>query len=133
MAITNQFFMEPLIIKGTDDTPTVRLDPANDIFEIGGRSLPEDVVSFYKDIIDWLNFYVQKPNDETVFVFKLTYVNTATSKILLDVLRLLEDMHDRGAIVKVIWYYEVDDEEMLDTGEEYRDSFALPFEMISVR
>ena len=133
MASFNQFFMEPLIIQGTDDTPTVRLDPANDIFEISGRSLPEDVADFYKDILDWLTFYIQKPNEQTEFVFKLTYANTATSKILLDVFKLLEDMHERGHKINIIWFYEVDDEEMLEGGEEYREAFSMPFEMISVR
>ena len=43
--------METIKIMGTDDTPTVILDAENDIFEISGRSLPEDVTAFYDPIL----------------------------------------------------------------------------------
>ena len=47
--------MEVIKIVGTDDTPSVTLDVANEIFEISGRSLPEDVAVFYEPILDWTN------------------------------------------------------------------------------
>ena len=83
--------MEVIKIKGSDDTPNVILDAENGIFEISGRSLPEDVAAFYEPIIDWLDEYAESPNDKTVFDFKLEYFNTASSKLLLDVLLKLED------------------------------------------
>ena len=70
--------MEALDIRATNDTPKVLLDPENDIFEISGRSLPEDVVSFYQPVIDWLEDYKDALNDYTEFVFKYIYFNTAT-------------------------------------------------------
>ena len=78
--------METIKILGTDDTPHVILDPDNEIFEISGRSLPEDVTAFYEPVLTWLDEYAQNPNSKTVFTFRLVYFNTASSKLLLDIL-----------------------------------------------
>ncbi len=116
---------------GTDDTPSVTLDAANDLFEISGRSLPEDVTAFYAPILAWLDEYAGSPNAKTVFTFKLVYFNTASSKLLLDVLMKLEEIHSDGHEVLVRWCYPEDDEDMRDAGEEYADIVDIPFEQVS--
>ena len=123
--------METIKIMGTDDTPTVILDADNDIFEISGRSLPEDVTAFYDPILNWLDEYGTSPNPKTVFTFKLVYFNTASSKLLLDILMKLEEMHEDGKEVLVMWYYPEDDEDMQEAGEEYADIVDIPFEQVS--
>ena len=49
--------MEKLHIVETDETPMVLLDAANLQFEFSGKSLPEDVTSFYGPILDWIDDY----------------------------------------------------------------------------
>jgi hypothetical protein len=124
--------MEVMKILGTDDTPNVILDETNDVFEISGRSLPEDVAAFYKPVLDWLEKYNQNPKSKTIFSFKLVYFNTASSKMLLDILMKLEDLHKSGKQVVVKWHYSEDDEDMKEAGEEYADIVDVPFEQISV-
>jgi len=125
--------MQVIKIQGSDDTPKVILDanPDNPIFEISGRSLPEDVVAFYEPILEWLDEYAEKPLSKTVFDFKLEYFNTASSKLLLDVLLKLEDMFDDGNDVLVRWHFPDDDEDMEEAGEEYADIVEVPFEQVS--
>jgi hypothetical protein len=123
--------MEVIKILGTDDTPGITLDAQNEIFEIAGRSLPEDVASFYDPALNWLNEYAESPNKKTIFNFKLTYFNTASSKILLDILMKLEEIHEAGNEVLVKWYSPEDDEDMQEAGEEYADIVDVPFEQLS--
>jgi len=122
--------MDPIVIKTTEDTPGIILDAANDKFEISGRSLPEDVVKFYKPILNWLDEYAQSPNERTVFNFKLSYFNTASSKIILDILMKLEGMHDNGKDISIKWHYPSDDEDMMEAGVEYADIVSIPIEMV---
>jgi len=122
--------METIKILGTDDTPHIILDPDNEVFEISGRSLPEDVTSFYEPVLTWLDEYSQSPNKKTVFTFKLVYFNTASSKLLLDILMKLEHMHEDGKSVLVKWFYPEDDEDMQEAGEEYADIVDVPFEQV---
>jgi len=123
--------MEVIKIKGTDDTPSIILDKDNEIFEISGRSLPEDVTTFYEPILNWLDEYAEKPNAKTVFSFKLVYFNTASSKLLLDILMKLEEMYENGSDILIKWYYPEDDEDMEEAGEEYADIVDVPFEQVS--
>ncbi len=122
--------MDPIIISATEDTPGVRLDAGNDIFELSGRSLPEDVSKFYGPILNWLDEYAKSPNEQTVFNFKLSYFNTASSKIILDILMKLEGMHNDGKDIVIKWNYPTDDEDMMEAGEEYADIVDVPIELV---
>jgi uncharacterized protein YkuJ len=122
--------MEPLDIKATNDTPRVLFDPDNNLFEISGRSLPEDVVTFYQPVLDWLDEYIRTPLKKTDFVFKYIYFNTATSKLVQDILTKLEHLQEKGSEVKVSWYYEQDDEDMLDLGIEFKENVNIAFEIV---
>jgi len=122
--------MEVIKIKGTDDTPNIILDQENGIFEISGRSLPEDVTSFYEPILNWLDDFAEIAEGQTVFSFKLVYFNTASSKLILDILMKLEEMHENGKDVLIKWYFPEDDEDMEEAGEEYADIVDVPFEQV---
>lgn len=122
--------METIKIQGTEDTPKVILDKDADLMEISGRSLPEDVASFYEPILTWLDEYAESPNKKTIFNFKLVYFNTASSKLLLDILMKLEEIHEQGNDVLIKWHYPEDDEDMEEAGEEYSDIVDVPFEQV---
>lgn len=120
--------MEPLHIEQTDDSPEVILDKEGNRFEISGKSLPEDVVDFYRPVLNWLEGYRNKPNPRTDFVFKLFYFNTASSKLILDILMILEEMVEEGHDILVRWISLVSDEDMQEAGREYEEMVDVPFE-----
>ena len=116
--------MEILNLEGTEDTPKIILDKKNGIFEISGRSLPEDSAEFYRPVLEWIEEYASAPNASTDFMFKLEYFNTASSKLILDVLSALEDI--KG--MKISWYFHEDDEDMEEAGQEFSELVEIPFE-----
>jgi len=122
--------MDAIKIKETEDTPAIILDPERDVFELAGRSMPEDVNQFYEPVLNWLESYGENPNDKTIVIFKLTYFNTASSKLLLDILLKLENIKEEGHDVEIKWFYPEDDEDMQEAGEEYSEIVDLPFEIV---
>ncbi len=116
--------MEVINKEGTEDTPKIILNRNDGIFEISGRSLPEDSADFYQPILDWLDKYSGSPNPETVFVFKLEYFNTASSKLILDILSKLETISN----TRIHWYFHEDDEDMEEAGTEFSELVEVPFE-----
>lgn len=116
--------MQILHLEGTEDTPKIILDKGNGIFEISGRSLPEDSAEFFQPVLDWIDEYKEEPNPSTEFMFKLEYFNTASSKLILDVLSNLEDVKGMA----IVWYYHEDDEDMQEAGEEFSELVEVPFE-----
>jgi hypothetical protein len=115
--------MRVLALEGTEDTPKIILDQENNIFEISGRSLPEDSAEFYQPVLDWLEEYKKHRSPETKFMFKLEYFNTASSKLILDILSKLEEID--GTTVE--WFFHEDDEDMEEAGEEFAELVDIPF------
>lgn len=123
--------MAALRIEHSDDTPSVILDRENKLFEISGKSMPEDVIDFYQPVLDWLNAYKSDPLDKTIFNIKLIYFNTASSKLLLDLLMLMEEIKEAGNEVLIRWHSPKNDEDMQEAGEEYSDMVDVDFEHLT--
>lgn len=123
--------MEALSIKGTRETPEVLFNKNSGEFSISGKSLPEDVKEFYYPLVKWVSEYAKSPNSETILKVKMDYFNTASSKMLLEIFEHFKAMFDAGNKVVIDWYYQEDDEDMQDAGEDYADIVEVPFNFIS--
>ena len=125
--------MKSLIIEGTPKTPYIKFDPETGVLEMKGRSIPENAIEFYKPLVDWLDEYAKNPKPETIVHIQLEYFNTSSSKCILDIFKKLEAINKRGSSKVIIkWYYEVDDEDMQEAGEDYQSILKIPFEMIEI-
>ena len=121
--------MSNLIINDSIKTPTVVFDIAG-ILEIKGKSIPENSIEFYRPVFEWLDIYSQSPASKTELKISLEYFNTSSSKCLLDILRRLETINLSGkSAVKVLWFYDADDEDMMEAGEDYQALVKVPFEL----
>ncbi|MCB2195741.1 MAG: DUF1987 domain-containing protein [Bacteroidetes bacterium] len=124
--------MESISIEGTPKTPTVNFDAATGIVEIKGRSIPENSIEFYRPLVEWLEEYSKEPQKLTTVNIQLEYFNTSSSKCILDVFKKLEAIKKARNEVVINWYYEEDDEDMLEAGEDYESIIRIPFKMIEV-
>lgn len=125
--------MEKVVIEGTPKTPTISFDMTVGFLEIKGRSIPENSIEFYKPLVEHLERYAQKPQGNTNVNIQLEYFNTSSSKCILDVFKKLEAIHKGGNSILINWYYEQDDEDMLEAGEDYQAIINVPFKMIEVQ
>lgn len=123
--------MDILKIEKTSDTPNVTFDSENNIFEFSYRSLPENAIEFYNPILDWIEEYSKNPNELTSVNFKLEYFNTASAKQIAKVLLKLFEI-SKTAKVKINWYYDNDDTDMLASGQRYSKLINLEFEFIKI-
>jgi hypothetical protein len=124
--------MEMIVIESTPKTPSIKFDSKQGKLEIKGRSIPENSVEFYKPLVESLDQYATSPNSPTQVDIQLEYFNTASSKCILDVLKRLETIHRQGNQVIINWYYEEDDEDMREAGEDYQAIVNLTFNMQQV-
>lgn len=122
--------MENVNIEGTAKTPTVIFEPANGLLEIKGRSIPENSTEFFKPLVDALKSFSTNASSAITVNFKLEYFNTSSSKCILDILKILESIKKTGKTVSLNWYYEEDDEDMLESGENYQEIVNIPFNML---
>lgn len=124
--------MENIVIEGTSKTPQVEFAAEKGELLIKGRSIPENSIEFYKPLIDWIDDYANNAQQATNVNIQLEYFNTSSSKCILDVFKRLEQIKNSGKQVTVKWHYELDDEDMLEAGEDYQAIIDLPFQMIEI-
>jgi hypothetical protein len=124
--------MENFYLDGSAKTPSVKFDFENGSIELKGRSIPENSVEFYQPLNEWIDNYSLIPKEKTVVDIKLEYFNTSSSKCILDLFKKLESMNGVATEVIVNWYFEQDDEDMEEAGEDYQAIIGLSFNMIEV-
>lgn len=121
--------MKPLNIIETKQSPKVILDKEKNIFEISGKSLPENVLMFYTPIFNWLNEYIKSPNPETVLILNITYHNTSTAKAILNILRILYKLIETDKSVEIHWYCKENDEDAIEEGEDFAELAQIPIKI----
>ncbi|WP_026999693.1 DUF1987 domain-containing protein [Eisenibacter elegans] len=124
--------MENIHIEGTARSPYVHFNAETGELEISGRSIPEHAINFYKPLLDWLEQYMNNPKLQTKMVFNLEYFNTASSKCILDLLRQLEKVQETNKTeVSVKWFYDDGDEDMEESGNDFKSLINLNIELHS--
>jgi hypothetical protein len=121
--------MELVSLESTRKTPNVLLDPSGRI-RIGGRSIPEDASKFYDDILNWVLDYRHTPSDSTLVDIELEYFNSGSAKFIMQILRELSELLAEGRDLKVNWYYEEGDDDILERGEYYSSILDLEINFI---
>ena len=120
--------MNTLKIKPTTDTPAVYFNPAQGIFKMYGRSLPENSLKFWTPILREIENGIQTPKLD--IRVKMEYYNTSSSKCVFDLFRVFKSIEEKGVELTIRWYYDEYDEDMLEAGEDYRDLLNLPIKFI---
>lgn len=123
--------MEKFVREETEDTPEIIFDPENGVFKISKISVPENALEFYAPVLEWIKQYAEEPNIQTKFDFDLEYVNTASSKQVIQIILLLQKVAEKGD-VSVRWFYESIDEDMKALGARYKKLVSVPKEQKSV-
>ena len=114
-------------------TPLIHFDPDEGILEIKGRSSPENSVQFYQSLIDALDTFAAEPTAPGLTAnIAFEYFNTSSSKCLFDVFKKMSRIEDNGAYLTINWFYEEDDEDMMEAGEDYSDLLDLEFNFLEI-
>jgi hypothetical protein len=135
--------MNLLQIEPTDFTPKIYLSPDNQVFEIAGFSRPEDVLGFYSPILKWMEDYSSelieaKKNKSQFtnplrFIFRLTYFNSSSAKLLLQILELIKRLDSENIPVNIEWYYDEGDDQILEDGEDLASALEMKFQFIEIK
>lgn len=124
--------MNDLTITPSKQNPDLRFCASTGELIIAGQSLPENATLLYGAVLEWIEEYAKNPAPKTILAFKMRYYNTASSKMFFNIIKRMNLLSKSGANVEIHWYYQQDDEDMLDQGEYFRDLVDLPFKFFSL-
>lgn len=122
-----------LKLEATRNTPYVFFDPNKAVLEMKGRSSPQDSIAFYDKIFKLLD----NMSPEAVSTFDvnlaLEYFNTSSAKCIFDLFRRLEKDKKTAEKVVINWFYEADDDDMYEVGEDYGSLTQLNFNILPLQ
>ena len=123
--------MDSLNIAATGRTPHVHFDFASGILLMRGESYPDDVATFFGPIFAALRAFLAEPGDTPIrFDMELVYFNSSSAKALMNIFQMLETVAEGGRRVAIDWYYEPDDDSMMELGEDFSEDLkAVAFTM----
>jgi hypothetical protein len=114
-----------LHILPTGNTPEFLLNP-DGIIKIKGRGLVTNNPEVIKSIMDWIDEYLKDPAEITYIIIALEYLNSLSTTMLVSILRKLFQVTMKSGKLDIQWYYEEDDEDIIERGEFISTTFRIP-------
>lgn len=124
--------MDNLKIESTLTTPEVNFNASTGQLSLTGSSTIEYPFDFYERLINWVNDYSKNPQKSTTVLVGLEYFNTSSSKCLLNFLKQVILLKEKGEL-NLKWEYDEEDEDAEDAGHDFSRLLKTPFEMIPVK
>jgi hypothetical protein len=120
--------MENIKIEPTKKSLEVECSPG--YFKLSGNSILSDPRKFFKPIVEWVESYLQNPEDVTTVDLKLEYVDTASVQSVFDIMRMFKVLQEQKKELVVNFYFEFDDPELLELGEIMEGRLGIKFNFI---
>lgn len=125
--------MENWNVAATKQTPSVDFNAATHTLTILGESYPENIAEFSTPFFNWLERYLAESQQQLFTLdIELTYFNSSSSKMLLDLFARLEtEVGTQQRNIVVNWIYVEENESALEYGEEFKEDLThLTFNLV---
>lgn len=118
------------IIEKTNKTPLVEFNYDQGRVKISGKIIAENPIHFFEHLDRMLDRYASLKKTELNADIYLDYFNSVSSKGFLKFLRKIISVKDSGAKVTINWFYQKDDVELREAGEDYAFILQYPFNVV---
>jgi hypothetical protein len=116
-----------LHILQTHNTPEVILSPEG-IIKIKGRALMVNNTEISEQMMNGFEAYLSNPPETTDVIIALEYLNSFSATILVSILEKISQAILLPKKLAIRWYYEKDDEDMLELGKYISEICDIPIE-----
>ena len=112
--------------------PHINLNTKESLLILEGRCIPADPTWFCDALTQLTSGYILLQGRLRCQI-KLEYFNSASTRALVQFLKMLEDHKAKGASISVEWFYEIDDEDSVDFARDLIDLMELQIELIPLK
>ena len=117
-----------LIIPKTNQTPEVEFDMESKHMSMKGKIIPENPFDFFDHFNLTFDKYIKANPDNLVINMQLDYFNTVSSKLLSKFFQ--KAVSNSRPVLN--WYYEKNDIELKEAGEDYAQIINYPINLIEL-
>lgn len=125
--------MQLLDLPQTRTTPLVHFAPETRTLTLKGESYPENSFQFFEPILSWVDYLLAERHEPITIAVDMPYMNSSSTKCMLDLLDRFEDAWRHGQPVLMHWYYDPNNGRALELAEEFREEVSFPFETVPAR
>ena len=80
--------------------------------------------------MDWLERINANTASQVTVEFDYDFLNSISHKKVWQILQQLKKFYNDGKSVKVKWFFEENDEDIMEAGEDLSELMNIPFELI---
>jgi hypothetical protein len=120
-------------VEATERTPKVEYsDTANELF-LEGICIPELTHDFFKPIISFVHEAGETGIKRFTLIVKLHFFNTGSARYILELMKNIQKLKEKGIQITFKWYFNEDDEDIEEAGRSYAFILDEVFEMVPVK
>jgi SiaC family regulatory phosphoprotein len=116
------------IIPKTNQTPLVEFDTISGTLTMHGKMVPENPIAFFDQINQTVDDFLKNNTSNLEINMRLDYFNTVSSKMLS---KFFRKVTTEGKPT-LNWFYEKDDIELKEAGEDYSTIINYPINLIEL-
>jgi len=115
--------MQDLQLSATERTPEIKFSTSEKTLFISGESYPEDVSSFYGELIQTCESLSSSDLDTLNVTISLIYMNSSSVKAFYRIFEGLDKAKKDGKSITLTWECQDDDDIIEELGEDFIDRF----------
>lgn len=105
--------------EATYDLPKIELNDTTGICSFEGKSIPKDAFVVYNPVVNWINNYIESPQQKTILNFRFNYFNTGTSKFIFDIMQRMLALKEKNLELEINWFCPNNDDDFRVLGKKY--------------
>ena len=124
--------METFIVEATKYSPYIELDNEQGILKITGNSYPENALELYQPLFIQVDTFFAEGTQKLHIELQIDYLNTSSSKMLIDLISKLSEYFDKGHQISAVWKYPEDDEDYREQCMMFFEDAPFPYQLIGL-
>jgi len=121
-----------LTLEATQFSPSVSADWQEGCLRMSGESYPENTYEFFAQIMTWAENFLAASPSPLLLELHLSYLNTSSIRAMIDIFDLLQDACGEGKSVSVRWLYDSRNPRASELGEEFKEDYSFPFDIVAI-
>ncbi len=125
--------MRKLVLEATRMSPAIEFDNVNGELIFTGKMYPSNAAEFFTPIFELVDEFIRNNNSLTIN-FKITYLNSSSTKLILKMFENLIAYKKSGKNIVINWYFDEVDDDMREIGEDLIELIPeIPINVVEIR
>ena len=122
--VLNMTGLKNLMIEQTNKTPQFDLNHLSGELIISGKSIPENAISTYQPVLNWIKQYALQPKPITNLRLSMEYFNTSSSIWISKIITTLTKISNPDYLLLVHLYIPLEEYDDMKRAEDIQDTFS---------